>query len=326
MLKKWLYGVCSFLLALTFFQPFLTSTIAHAEETNLVEDRLQLSENEITIAPGETKEIKINYINDLGEKEDVTKSPELKVENTEQLVTFENGVMKAGEEFGTTELQFSYKESNVLLTVNIEDKAELESIKIDPKEFKLAIGKTVQLKVYGYYSDGTKEVLKENLTWQSSNTAIATVKDGIVTAVKEGKSNVFITVSYEDFSAKSEGKVYAQSPAKIKNITANPSKLKLKQGDKQSIKISAIYTDGTKKDITKDVKFKIGNTKVVNLTGGKIIAKAKGGTSIKASYQNFSTNITVVVEKKNKHDDDNDKSHDDNDDDDDDHHKDKHGK
>ncbi|MEH6937756.1 Ig-like domain-containing protein [Bacillus sp. JJ664] len=316
MFKKWTNGVCSFLLALTFFLPFFTNGVAHAEETNLVEDRLTLSESEVAIAPGESKEIILTYINDLGEKEDVTKSPELKVENIDELVIFENGLITAGEDFGTTELQFSYKDFNVLLTINVEDKVELESIKIDPKEFKLAVGKTIPLKVYGYYSDGTKEVLKDNLNWQSSNTSVATVKDGIVTAVKEGKSNVIITVSYEEFSAKSEGKVSVQSPTKLKSIIANPSKLKLQQGDKQSIKIFAVYTDGTKKDITKDSKYKIGNAKIVNFSDGKFVAKAKGATSIKVSYQNFSTNITVVVEKKKKQDDD----------DDDNHHKGKHGK
>ncbi|MET3193484.1 Ig-like domain-containing protein [Gottfriedia sp. OAE603] len=320
MFKKWTNAVCSFLLAITFFMPFFTNVVAHAEEVNLVEDRLTLSENEIAITPGESKEITLTYINDLGEKEDVTKSPELKVENNDELVKFENGLITAGEDFGTTELQFSYKDFIVLLTINVEDTVELEKIKIDLQEFKLAVGKTLPLKVYGYYSDGSKEVIKDNLTWQSSNTSVATVKDGIVTALKEGKSNVIITVSYAEFSAKSEGKVFVQSPVKIKNIIANPSKLKLQQGDKQSITIFAVYTDGTKKDITKDVKYKIGNTKIVTFSDGKIVAKGKGATSIKASYQNFSANITVVVEKKKKHDDD-DKKHDD-----DNHHKGKHGK
>ncbi len=433
MLKKWLNGISSILLAFTFFLPLLTNTIAHAEEvatstvqklesgiTNLVsdseitttvkkdtlsdslknfttlsvqvfendepkitsdnissfvktgvtyneagiktslkphdqpydlyvltilysenkplayhlekisinnnDDKLQLSEDEISIAPSETKEVTLTFINDKGEKVDVTKSPDLIAENVDgDLVSFKEGHITAGEDFGTAEVVFTYKNYSVTLTVNVEEKPELESIKIDPKEFKLAVGKTLQLKVYGFYSDGTKEVLKEKLTWQTSNSGVATVKDGIVTALKEGKSNVIITVSYEDFSAKTEGKIYSQESAKIKYIYADPSKLKLKQGDKKSIKIFAKYTDGTKKDVSKDVKWNIINTKVVTFSDGKIVAKSKGGTSVKASYQNFKTNITVVVEKKGKHGDDDD----DDDNDRDNHHKkdhDKHGR
>ncbi len=275
------------------------------DNTPTDENKLQLSESDISIAPGETKEIKVTFLNEKGVKEDITLKPELTVENEDNdLITYKDGIITAGEEFGTTELTFNFLNSTASLNVTIEDKPELESIKIDPREFKLAVGKTLPLKVFGVYSDGSKEVLKEGLTWQTSNSAVATVKDGVVTGVKAGKSNVFITVSYEDFSAKTEGKIFVQEAAKIKNIIASPSKIKLKQGEKETIKIYAVYTDGKKKDVTKDIKWKISNTKIVTYSNGKIVAKAKGAAVIKASYQNFKTTITVVIEKKSKHDDD----------------------
>lgn len=261
--------------------------------------QLQLSEDSITLSPGESSEIKVTYTDENGKSSDVTLDPELSITNDDdEFATFEDGQLTAGEEPGSEEITFSYKDTTAVLSVTIEEANELVSIQINPKEFKLAVGKTYSLKVFGIYSDGTKEELTDELNWQSSNTSVATVKDGVVTGVKEGKNNVIITVSYGDFSAKTEGKIFVQAAPKLKGLYTTKSALKLKQGDKETVKIYAVYSDKTRKDITKNVKWTVAKSSIASISNGQVVANAAGSTRIIAAFQKYSTNINVVVQKK----------------------------
>lgn len=75
---------------------------------------------------------------------------------------------------------------------------------VTPSAAKVEVGKTLELTVVFQPQDATATV-----EWISEDETIATVKDGVVTAVKEGKTNIFANVG--SLQAKSEITVVASS-------------------------------------------------------------------------------------------------------------------
>ena len=62
-----------------------------------------------------------------------------------------------------------------------------------------SVGETVELSVTGVSDDGAQRVDNALVAWQSSDPAVATVSEGVVTAVRGG--NATITASYEEHTA-----------------------------------------------------------------------------------------------------------------------------
>ncbi len=75
------------------------------------------------------------------------------------------------------------------------DLANLDTVMIDESELELAVGQIYQLSTYGYTATG-KMITVDGLTWASSDTTVATVRDGVVAAVAEGTA--IITASYDN--------------------------------------------------------------------------------------------------------------------------------
>jgi uncharacterized protein YjdB len=77
----------------------------------------------------------------------------------------------------------------------------LTGLAVNPTSLSLAKGATGPLKVTGAYSDGTSADLTGTVTWSSSNTAVATVSAGIVTAVGTGTATITATDGSESAHA-----------------------------------------------------------------------------------------------------------------------------
>jgi len=75
------------------------------------------------------------------------------------------------------------------------DAAYLDTVMIDASELQLSRGETYQITAYGFTATG-KMITVDGLTWASSDTTVATVRDGVVAAVAEGTA--IITASYDN--------------------------------------------------------------------------------------------------------------------------------
>ena len=75
---------------------------------------------------------------------------------------------------------------------------------VTPSSANVEVGKTLQLTVVFQPQDATA-----NVEWMSEDESVATVANGVVTAVKEGKTNIFAIAG--SLQAKSEITVVASS-------------------------------------------------------------------------------------------------------------------
>ena len=78
----------------------------------------------------------------------------------------------------------------------------ITKISIIPGTATLNVGKTITFAVRGIMDNDTFKELTSELTWESSDTSIATVEGGLTTAMAVGTATIKVT--YKDFTAEAE--------------------------------------------------------------------------------------------------------------------------
>lgn len=107
------------------------------------------------------------------------------------VVSVVNGVI-TGEGEGTATITASAGGKSATCTVTVSPKViPVESVSLDQEKATIKVGKTVTLIATINPSYATDK----SLTWQTSDDKIATVADGIVTGVAEGKVTITVTTS-----------------------------------------------------------------------------------------------------------------------------------
>ena len=81
----------------------------------------------------------------------------------------------------------------------------LTSVAISPTAPQVQQGKTLQLEAFGTYNDGSRNQIKNGVSWSSDTTSVATVdpNTGILTGVSTGSST--ITASAQGFKFDRDG-------------------------------------------------------------------------------------------------------------------------
>ena len=127
----------------------------------------------------------------------------------------------------------------------------------------------------------TATVAPENATnkgvsWQSSNPAVATVKDGTVTAVKAGTAEITVTTAEGGKTAKCTVTVKAKPPAvvAVTGVTLNPASIELTEGETAALTATVAPENAT----NKSVSWKSSNEAVATVKDGTVTA-VKAGTA-----------------------------------------------
>lgn len=164
-------------------------------------------------------------------------------------------------------------------TVNV----KVPGIKLSKESLTLLAGESSTLTV-------TKEPESAAVTWNSDNTAVATVSDGKVTAVGRGTANIRAVI-------KVGGKEYTASCAvtvKEPGISLSQSNLALTVGGKQTL-----YAETTPSGSS--VQWSTGNSGVATVSGGTVTAVADGPTVVTATMtyngKTYKATCNVTVAK-----------------------------
>lgn len=98
------------------------------------------------------------------------------------------------------------------------------------------------------------------------------------------------------FSYAIEGK-----EVELESLQVSESDMTLKVGENKDLSATAVFSDGTQKDVTAEVQWKTSNPDVISISNAKIVALQPGKSTITASFANKTTliNITVVEDSSN---------------------------
>jgi uncharacterized protein YjdB len=159
-------------------------------------------------------------------------------------------------------------------------------VTLNPDKATLNVGETQKLTVEFAPTNATNK----HVTWVSSNEAVATVADGIVTAV--GKGTATITVTTEDGNHTATCEITVKIP--VSGVTLNPTSTALVVGDTKQL--TATVEPANADDST--VIWRSGDTNVATVDqNGNVTAVGVGSTTITATAggKNATCKITVTA-------------------------------
>ncbi len=202
---------------------------------------------------------------------------------------------------GTATVSASYGGKTGSSPVTVSD-ATIVSIQVDPASNALAAGTTQQYQATAIFSDGSSRniTLDPGTTWSSTNTAVANVGNsgfnkGQVTAIAAG--SVQIRATYGGVTGAASLTV---TSATIVSISINPSFANVPSGVVFPYSATAIYSDGSSRDVTATATWTSSNGTVAavsNALGSKGQAQtfAAGTTTITATQGGVNGKATLNV-------------------------------
>ena len=158
-------------------------------------------------------------------------------------------------------------------------------ISLNQSSVSLEVGGTVSLTATVSPSNATDK----SVTWSSSNTGVATVAGGVVTAVAEGTASVTATAGGK--SAKCEVKVERKVVA-VTGVSLNKTSLTLSPGG--SFQLEATVSPSNADD--KTVKWTSSDDSKVTVENGLVKAVSPGSATVTATAGGKSSECKVTVQ------------------------------
>ncbi len=166
-------------------------------------------------------------------------------------------------------------------------------VALNQTELSLKAGQTATLTAAVAPEDATDKAIR----WESSDAAVASVSDGIVTAVKEGTATITASAANGikaecQVTVTEEQKAPDDSENTQKEIKITLSKKTITLGAKESATLTAAVTPA---GIKQAVKWTSNKTSVATVKNGKITAKKKGTATITATAAGKTAACKVTV-------------------------------
>lgn len=201
----------------------------------------------------------------------------------ESVATVDNNGNVRGARLGTTKIfaEAGGKKDECVVTVV---PVPVESVELNKEDAELIVGETLQLTAVVYPTDATDKTL----SWSSSDDKVATVVDGLVTAVAEGTADITVTCG-----DKSDVCHITVNIVPVESITLSATSATLKEGDVYELTAVVNPSNAT----YKDVEWTSGNEAVATVdASGTVTAISEGTAVIRASSGSVYAECTVTVQ------------------------------
>jgi hypothetical protein len=178
--------------------------------------------------------------------------------------------------------------------------ATLVSIDVTPSHPSAVLGTTQAFVATGIYTDSSTQDLTGDVTWSTSDAAVATVSNadgshGLATTVAAG--NTTITATH---AGKSGATTFTVSAAVLVAIAISPDVAELAQGTEQAFTALGLLSDGTRQDLTDQVTWSSTNDSIAPISNadgshGLALGLAVGSVTISAGFAGVSGTATLDV-------------------------------
>ena len=170
------------------------------------------------------------------------------------------------------------------LTVEKPFSGQVEGVWLDKQEAALVKGESLTLTATVMPEAATNK----NVTWSTSNANVATVSDGVVSAVASGKATITVKTEEGEYSATCE--ISVTTP--VTGISLDKTEAALTKGQTLTLTASIAPADADNKTVT----WRSSNTKVASVSeGGVVTALSTGTTTIYAISEDGEYSATCEI-------------------------------
>lgn len=184
--------------------------------------------------------------------------------------------------------------TSIKLTENGSD-VTLSSLSVNKSSVNMiGIDKSEAITATATFSDSSKKNVTELADWSSSNDAVATVADGVITSTGVGSAN--ITVSYGGKSQTIKVSVVAKQ---LKTLVASPNKLTGRMGDNKDVTLTATYSDNSTEVVTEAATWTSSKAEVASFADGQVQVNGYGTATLTAELGGKKATVSVNSAVKN---------------------------
>ena len=168
----------------------------------------------------------------------------------------------------------------------------LSRIEVTPSQPSLAKGTTLNLVATGIYSDDSTRTLTSDVSWQSSDDAIASPSvNGKVSALAAGQAD--IQASLDGITGSTALTV---TDAVLSRLEISPGNAQLALDTTLDLSVLGLYSDGSGQDLTQQVAWNSADTGILNIdSSGRIQPQSAGSTTVTAAFAGIVASQTVTV-------------------------------
>lgn len=153
---------------------------------------LDISASQLILAEDDERELTLTALLSNKTSKDVTEQAEWTSSNPDVLEITKDGLAIARKP-GTANITEKYGNKRVMSKVLVVTSKEPKQLRANRTSIQLKKEQTYVAVVTAYYDRVFKEVLTSEASWTSSDPAVATVEDGVITGVAEGKATISIS-------------------------------------------------------------------------------------------------------------------------------------
>ncbi len=202
---------------------------------------------------------------------------------------------------GMTSIRATVLGQSGMATLTVTGSA-LTSISVEPADVRVGLMSRIPLRAVGLFADGTKQDLTLQVMWSSSDTSIATVATdpgsaGVVTGIRVGTTTLVAR-----FGTTMGQATVTVTTATLTSLEVSPASPTLPLNGSQRFSATAIYSDGTKSDVSALVAWESSNQAVLTIvsggtSSGDANARSAGTSTVTARLGGVAGMTTVTVSR-----------------------------
>ena len=196
------------------------------------------------------------------------------------VATVDNGVVTANK-VGSATITAKAGDKSATCSISVVP-TPVTSVTLNKANASLKVGETISLTATVKPDDATDKTV----TWETSEASVATITDGVVTAIKLGSAT--ITAKAGDKSAVCAITVI---PTPVTSVTLNQTSASLKVGETVTLTATVKPDDATDKTVT----WTTSDASVATVDNGMVIAKKVGSATITAKAGSISATCAITI-------------------------------
>lgn len=212
---------------------------------------------------------------------------------------------------GTTQVTATFEGLSDTATLNVEDlpvppvpelpEPTITKLEVTPKTATIKVGEKQQYIATATYTDGSTKNVTTESEWSVSSDAIANINQGLATGKVKGTT--LVTAQFNGLSDSATLIVVdnaTPTPVNLIGLEVTPKTATIYVGETQQYEANALYSDGTKKDVTAESNWKVQDTNIADINNGSAKGKKTGTTSVTATFEGLSDSADLIVIKRNR--------------------------